>query len=161
MHKRKIDYWIKWSMFSFIVIGVCAMAGCNSDGSVKPLAEWFAPGPDGTTAFDETTGPLRDVAGLLGPPGEAIALGVGGVGLVGTAVYRLLARRQRRRLADVGPVAQKLIYNLASIKEDQPDVWAKIKPDVAAGMNADDRIVIDHFRPDRDTKLKHLKGVES
>lgn len=144
------------------VVAAMAMASCSADGSALPVSQWFAAGPDGSTPYDETTEPIKDIAGLFGPVGDAVALSIAGLGILGTGVTGIASRRKSLKVQKIGPVAHKLIYNISQIREDNPDLWEQMKVEIADGMNADDKSVIDHFRPDKKgTNIKILRGTES
>lgn len=170
MAKWKFKKIAAWTAVAFLIVMAC-LAGCNRNGSLLPMSEWFVPAPSGElagtsetgvpTPYDEATEPIRDIAGLFGPVGDAIALGIGGFGLLGTAVFGVKSKFKGVKVRRIGPAIYKLVYNLWQIKENQPEVWAQMRDGIQAGMNADDRAVINHFRPDKDTKLKVLKGVAS
>jgi hypothetical protein len=160
MAKWKFKKVAAWSALAFLIVMACMAAGCNRNGTLLPINEWFAPADNGSTPYNETTEPVRDIAGLFGPIGDAVALGIAGIGLVGTGVYRTVAKSKGAKVRKVGPVAQKLIYNIAAIKRERPDLWKQMEASIAAGMNGGDKAVINHFRPDKDTNLKTLRGVE-
>ena len=152
MTKRNLTYYAKWTLFAFIAIGVCVMAGCQAMG------EFFAHGPDGgLSRADEIAAGIGAVAPMFGPYGiigTGVASAVAGLG-------GMWARNRGKKLKKGVPALSGVVKGLERWKRDNPTAWEELGGIIGDIIDDDDRDVVDHFRQGKrnDSDLKGIKGA--
>lgn len=141
-----------------MVSALFVLAACSQTGGFLPIREWFAPGPDGTTPYEDAAGPVRDAAGLFGPVGDAIALGIAGIGMVGTAAYRVQSRRRNIKVQTIAHAARRTVAGIEAWKAQNPEAWDSLGRILDSTLTDDDDDVVDHFRRGK-PDMAELKGV--